>query len=117
MSDITSKDDELRNKLIESIEDTFVHTLEVRIDEDVSSLADDIMVLIKQYGIQERIDALEQLRSNNNYGFERLDLVVEYQDGTDSGVLPYRKAWNKAYKQFEVTLDAELTALKDKENE
>lgn len=60
----------------------------------------------------EAVDALAEY--GEQYGFERLDLVVEYQDGTDSGVIPYRKHWNECYDRFIVAANlykAELAQL------
>lgn len=54
----------------------------------------------------------ELVEIGKNHGFERLNLVVEYQDGTNSGVIPYRKAWNDAYDRFIIALTEAREKLK-----
>ena len=58
----------------------------------------------------EVVKELEQLKQDNRYGFERLALVVEYQDGTNSGVIPYREHWNACYDKFELTINERIKA-------
>jgi hypothetical protein len=57
-----------------------------------------------------RIEELENLRTINKFGFERLDTVVEYQDGTSADI-PYRHHWNDCYDKFLVTVDDRIALL------
>jgi hypothetical protein len=61
--------------------------------------------------IDAKIEALERLKSDNKFGFQKLNLTVDYIGGTNSGVIPYRKHWNDCYERFEVTVNEHITAL------
>lgn len=66
---------------------------------------DEALRLLSQQHEREIAEAKSQAIDDfteyaKRYGFERLDLVVEYQDGTNSGVIPFREHWNRAYDKF-----------------
>lgn len=91
MPDSTSKDDEIRKKLSEVVRYNSFNLSNIE-------ATDELMRIVKQYGIQERIDELSHL------GFDkRLDNpILSCYDESDFGA---------------ITLDERLTALKDKEIE
>ena len=79
----------------------------------------DIMQLLATREVEvareARIDEHARLiEHGKSYSWERLDLVVEYKDGTNSGVVPYREHWNDAYDRFIVASNSRLATLNDK---
>lgn len=61
---------------------------------------------IEAYISKRELELLDNfVEEAKNLGFERYDLVVEYQDGTNSGVIPFREHWNRAYDRFLVAID------------
>lgn len=61
--------------------------------------------------LDARIEAVKHLKKENKFGFEQLNLVVEYQDGSNSGVIPFRKHWNKCYDAFLITANDYIKEL------
>lgn len=74
--------------------------------------------LMQQRELEARIDEHESFPEfAARYAFQLYSLTVDYQDGTNSGVIPARKWLNEAYKKYQIARSQRIAELERQQTE